>query len=179
MTTNQQGRQTSDGDYGQSRIFISANESSLYFEPGRESVTLAWSTDQSAIRTILSLLQEEVEVNRPEYAFLSLKPNDEYLGSDDDETWHNWREVLDKLSDTVTNAPDKVEFVRFDFTSHSIALSSVVPRYTLGIGYNIHRNGRRPRPADVQALRQAFLTTADPSIKIESELDWALESILT
>ena len=109
--------------------------------------------------------------NRPKRGQLFFKSEVEYHHRD-------WHSIWDKFSETVATDPGSIQYVRFDFTDWRIAISSLSANHTPGMSYSIHRQpGGRPRPDGVQALRNAFKDTADPSL--ESELDWALASIIT
>ena len=170
MRTHEPGRQFSDGGWGQTRKFISSNASSIHLEPGPESFTLAWSTKEPAVPTIQALIDQEIRKYPPRTAILVFKEYDEY-------PWRDWLKVWNKFCEAVTNFPESVQYVRFDFPRKSISLSSVEPHYTLGIAYRMDRKGVLPVPSDVQAVRNVFLATADPSIR--SELDWVIENIIT
>ena len=171
MKPNRQGHSEYDGLFGQSRVYISPGKSVLHFEPGRKAVTLAWSTAQSPAAAIDAVLAPEVLHNRPKRCQLFLSPEVEYHHRD-------WLGIKKKFEETVATDPDSICYVRFDFADWSIAISSLPAHHTPGISYSIHRQpGGRPRPDAVQALRKAFKDTADTSL--ESELDWALKSIIT
>ncbi len=171
--------QITEDKFGEARRYVSPNGSSLEFASNGVCYTLTWTTDGPPVLALRTVLQRELTENQlTDVSILYGRPTQtrvNELGTPD--IVQNFFDLTDAYESRPNDPATQFDSVRFDLPPRAIMLASFSPIFAFtGMCYLIHANSPS-LAADVQAMRWAFLETAEGSLI--RELDWALESILT
>ena len=172
-------RKTFDNSFGQLRLSFSANGSSLLFWPSVDCYGLDWATKEPAVLALRTLLKTEPAKSQLLYANIlygyPMQTAMEKPGTS--KIVGKYLELTDAYETNPDDPANKIDSARFQFPGRIISIADIEPDFTrTGISYILTRKTGPSLAADVQAMRRAFLATADESLI--PELNWALESLI-
>ena len=171
--------QITEDKFGEARRYVSPNGSSLEFASNGVCYTLTWTTDGPPVLALRTVLQRELTENQlTNVSILYGRPTQTRVNeSGTPDIVQNFFDLTDAYESRPNDPATQFDSVRFDLPPRAIMLASFSPTFAFtGMCYLIHADSQS-LAADVQAMRWAFLETAEGSLI--RELDWALESILT
>jgi hypothetical protein len=160
--------------FGEARRYTSSNGSSLEFASNGVCYTLVWTTKGPPVLALRTVLQHELTEKQLVTAyFLYGRPRQTRIEPGSPEIVQEFFDFTDAYERSPDDPATQFDSVRFDLPPRAIMLASLDPDFSFtGMCYLINHTNSQALAADVQAMRRAFLDTADESLK--SELDWAL-----
>lgn len=168
------GHNATEDKFGEARRYVSSNGSSLEFASNGVCYTLTWTTDGPPVLALRTVLQRELTENRlTTVSILYGRPTQTRVDeSGSPDIVQNFFDLTDSYERRPNDPATQFDSVRFDLPPRAIMLAALDPDFSFtGMCYLIHADSPT-LAADVQAMRWAFLETAEESLV--PELDWAL-----